>query len=94
MLYLLTGVEKKEEELEQIANKIVTLGRLRNLELGLSSDDDLLPERFYSEPIGRMDADKTAVSREAYKEEVRTYYRLRGWNERGEPLSNMKDKVE
>jgi aldehyde:ferredoxin oxidoreductase len=94
MLYLLTGVEKKEEELEQIANKIVTLGRLRNLELGLSSDDDLLPERFYSEPIGRMDADKTAVSREAYKEEIHTYYRLRGWNERGEPLSNMKDKVE
>jgi len=50
-LYLLTGMEKSQEELKEIANNTVTLGRWFNIKNRFGSKDDLLPERFYNEPL-------------------------------------------
>ena len=85
MLFLLTGMEKGRGALEEIANNIVTLGRMRNIELGLTKEDDRLPGRFYKEPLGLKDSARHAVSMAEYREEIGRYYRLRKWDENGVP---------
>jgi len=85
MLFLLTGNEKKREKLEQIANNLITLGRLYNIKSGLSIRDDILPERFFSEPIGIPGSDGSAVSKERYFQQLTQYYRMRNWDEKGVP---------
>ncbi len=84
-LYLLTGIEKDREELERIANNIVTLGRLYNIKYGLTMKDDLLPERFFTEPIGPEGSNGNVVLKSDYIKELQNYYLLRGWNSEGIP---------
>jgi aldehyde:ferredoxin oxidoreductase len=85
MLYLLTGIEKGRDELERTANDIVTLGRLWNVNSGLSYRDDILPERFYNEPVGLENTKGHTVSREDYEKQVGSYYGMRNWDEKGVP---------
>jgi aldehyde:ferredoxin oxidoreductase len=85
MLYLLTGIEKTKREMEAIANNIVTLGRRYNIESGLTIQDDIIPDRFFTEQIGRLDSEKSSVSKEEYMQALKEYFRLRNWNEYGIP---------
>ena len=84
-LYLLTGIKKSKNELVKTANNIVTLGRLYNIKNGLNLYDDLLPERFYTEPNISEGAEGKIISKKDYMEEIKKYYSLRGWNEEGIP---------
>jgi aldehyde:ferredoxin oxidoreductase len=88
MLYLLTGIEKGREELERAANDIVTIGRLWNVNGGLTTRDDLLPGRFYNEPLGHENTKGHTVSKEDFKRQLRSYYRMRNWDEEGVPIEN------
>jgi aldehyde:ferredoxin oxidoreductase len=88
-LYLLTGMRKDKEELERIANKIVTIGRQYNVRSGLNQQQDLLPERFYTEPLDSEGARGQTVSRADYNRELRLYYEMRGWNDRGTPSDTV-----
>jgi aldehyde:ferredoxin oxidoreductase len=85
MLYLLTGMEKKEEDFIDIANHIVTMGRNYNLREGLSAEEDMLPDRFFSEPNDSLNSGGHTVDREAYRQEIGRYYALRGWDSQGVP---------
>lgn len=84
-LYLLTGMRKNKEELERTANRIVTIGRQYNIRSGLTWQQDLLPERFYTEPLDSDGAQGQTVSRADYERELQLYYGMRGWNDRGIP---------
>jgi aldehyde:ferredoxin oxidoreductase len=81
MLHLLTGMNKDKQDLEEIANNIITLGRWYNVNTGLGSADDYLPDRFYSE----KSQDNVTVSKPEYTEEIRRYYAMRNWDEEGIP---------
>ena len=85
MLYLLTGIQKDRDELERKANEIVTLGRLWNVRCGLTVRDDMLPERFYEEPVGLENKKGHAVSKDDYEKKIKTYYGMRNWDEKGVP---------
>ena len=85
VLYLLTGIEKKKKDLEEIANIIVTMGRWYNIKSGLTSADDLLPERFYTEHLDPQDPDGSRLSKSEYNDEIRKYYSLRNWGPEGIP---------
>jgi aldehyde:ferredoxin oxidoreductase len=85
MLYLLTGMKKKEEDFIGIANHIVTMGRSYNLQDGLSTEDDMLPERFFSEASDSLNSGGHTLNREAYRQEIVRYYALRGWDDKGVP---------
>ncbi|UCB46640.1 MAG: aldehyde ferredoxin oxidoreductase C-terminal domain-containing protein, partial [Spirochaetota bacterium] len=82
---LLTGIEKTQKEFEEIANNIVTLGRLYNIGKGLTMVDDILPDRFFSEPVGIDGSKGNIVSKEDYIESLKQYYRLRNWDDNGVP---------
>ncbi len=85
LLYLLTGMEKRQEELKGIANDIVTLGRVYNLKCGLTEADDLLPARFFEEPLLAGGSSGRTVPRADYLAELKRYYALRNWSEEGVP---------
>ncbi len=84
-LYLLTGIEKNRSDFVEIANNIVTLGRWYNINAGLTSADDLLPERFYTEPLDPEDQGGSKLSKSEYNDEIRKYYSLRNWSSDGVP---------
>jgi aldehyde:ferredoxin oxidoreductase len=89
VLYLLTGMEKKRDDFVEIANRIVTLGRWYNLQEGLSVEEDMLPNRFYTEPNESLNSGGRTVDREAFRREIGKYYALRGWDERGVPPGTL-----
>lgn len=80
-----TGLDVDESRLKEIANNISTLRRLINLREGWSKEDDMLPPRFFKEPING----KTA-SKEDFIYMLEEYYRLRGWDEGGKPLKALR----
>jgi len=73
------------EELKKIANNTVTLGRWFNIKNRFGSKDDLLPERFYNEPLLSEGSDGFKVDKKDYLREVQYYYSLRNWDENGIP---------
>ena len=85
MLYLLTGVQKNKNDFEDIANNIISAGRWYNIKAGLTMKDDLLPERFFSEPNNSKNSGGRTVLKEEYINSIKKYYALRNWNEDGIP---------
>jgi aldehyde:ferredoxin oxidoreductase len=50
----------------------------------MTGADESLPRRFFEEPIGSQ---KVVVKREDFEKMKQDYYKLRGWNERGELIA-------
>ena len=88
MMSGITGLDFSTARLEEIANRIATVERLFNLEAGLTSADDTLPERFSLEPI-MVAGEERAVSEEAISRMRDDYYRARGWDAEGKPTSKL-----
>ncbi|MGC8786282.1 MAG: aldehyde ferredoxin oxidoreductase family protein [Anaerolineae bacterium] len=82
IIHLSTGLELDLPTLRQIANEITTLARCFNVREGFGPADDLLPNRFHDEPI-----DGHIITRDELALMLSDYYRLRGWDEHGYPLS-------
>jgi aldehyde:ferredoxin oxidoreductase len=77
------GTSYKAEDLLLIGERIWNLERLFNLAAGFDHSKDMLPERFLKEEIHAGPAEGQ-VNR--LNEMLPEYYRLRGWNNKGEPL--------
>lgn len=82
ILYLVTGFKYEKTDLQQIAADIKDNTRRFNLREGLTSADDTLPERIFT--------NKLETGENITKQELQTlvteYYKQRGWNTRGVPL--------
>jgi aldehyde:ferredoxin oxidoreductase len=79
-----TGVEYTPESLKQIGERIYLTERFYNCENGFSHADDLLPERFYSEPgTSGEGIDVPPIDKARFEEELQKYYRIRGLSEDG-----------
>lgn len=78
-----TGWDYTVEELKTVANRIVTSSRMFNVKRGFGKKDDALPKRFYKEGL--------SDTIDAYPEEdlhtlLEDYYKLRNWDEEGNPF--------
>ncbi len=80
-----TGFEHTGESLKKIGEKITDLARRYNLRNGRKHMDDILPDRFFNETslAGFMRGKK--LDRDLFNELVGQYYKLKGWNQKGEP---------
>jgi aldehyde:ferredoxin oxidoreductase len=87
-----TGKEYNSGILETIAERVITLERQFNLLCGLTKDDDLLPERFFSESITAEGKEKI-LDRENFSSMRKEYYRLFGWDENGVPSQEILRKL-
>jgi aldehyde:ferredoxin oxidoreductase len=76
------GTSYTAEDLLLTGERVWNAERLFNLKEGFNGTDDALPARFTDEPVSK-EKGKEMVSR--VKDMLPEYYRIRGWNEKGEP---------
>jgi aldehyde:ferredoxin oxidoreductase len=82
MLSAVTGWDMDPDELARVGERVVTIKKLFNVREGWTRAEDTLPDRFLEEPLegGPVTA---ALSRPALDRMIASYYRARGWDERG-----------
>ncbi|MEW6529377.1 MAG: aldehyde ferredoxin oxidoreductase family protein [Thermodesulfobacteriota bacterium] len=82
MIKATTGLDLDKEGMRNIARKIANDTRTFNLREGLTVQDDMLPRRFFTEPL--PETGKT-ISEDQMRQLLADYYRVRGWDEQGRP---------
>jgi len=78
----ITGEEISPKNLLLIGERIITAERMFNIRMGLTSEDDRLPEKFTSEKIKSGPAKGEVVELDKM---LSKYYRLMGWTAEGIP---------
>lgn len=86
ILNALTGSNHTEKSLMETGARITNLARTYNLRNGRKHTDDILPERFFKEEslAGFMKGKK--LDKDFFISLIQKYYKVRGWNEKGEPV--------
>jgi aldehyde:ferredoxin oxidoreductase len=86
ILKAVTGWDTGIAELQRIGERILTTMRLFNIREGLTSADDVLPERFFH-PKTDSPVSKVHLDRELYDKGKRYFYSLMGWDSNGVPTA-------
>ena len=88
-----TGLNHTAESLAETGTRITNLARRYNLRNGRKYTDDILPERFFKEESlsGFMKGKK--IDKDYFLKMIREYYKLRGWNKKGEPGKEVLKKL-
>ncbi len=77
----LQGSDMPVDDLKALANSLLTRARRLNFAMGLSSEDDWLPERFMTEPLD----EKPPVDEAELRGWLTSYWVQRGWGVEGLP---------
>ncbi len=81
-----TGAPFTAQDLMKIGERIYYQERIMNAQNGFTADDDMLPERFFTEAGSGGDGiDIPPIDREEFLAALAAYYRVRGLDERGMP---------
>ncbi len=84
LLTAVTGVVYSPQRLKEIGRRIVLTERYYNCSNGFTRSDDVLPERFFTEPgSSGDDIAILPIDRIRFEEELDKYYRIRGLNVNG-----------
>ncbi len=84
LLSAATGVEYSPQALKTIGERIYLTERYYNQQLGFSCQDDLLPERFFTEAGSSGDGiEVPPIDRSRFEAELQKYYRIRGLDSQG-----------
>ena len=81
----LTGVDLDTEQLYQIGRNITALERMINARLGLTADDDTLPDRWFDEPNDAGPFQGESIDRAEFAAMKQRFYKISGLDERGMP---------
>ncbi|MEI7988566.1 MAG: aldehyde ferredoxin oxidoreductase C-terminal domain-containing protein [Chloroflexota bacterium] len=85
MLAAVTGWETSDYEIMRMGEKRLHLMRIYNQREGITSESDILPDRFYEEAIESGPRKGDILDRQVFHQAVLMYYAMMGWNERGVP---------
>ncbi len=92
MWNLATGFDHTIESYLLAGERIWNLIRLFNLREGLDSTEDNLPPRFFNDPFTKGPAKGIVLSEKGFRQSLKEYYYLRGWNVKGIPTEKkLKD---
>ena len=69
-----------ETNLMQTGERIYNLEKLFNYREGFTRADDVVPDRFYEEPLTVGDRKGAVLTRGQFKTMMDDYYRKRGWD--------------
>jgi len=86
LLSAVTGWNTSSYEIMRWGERRLHLMRVYNLREGISASHDVLPDRFFDEPIARGRLAGARLDRARFREVVQTYYRMMGWDDDGQPL--------
>lgn len=87
-LYAATGLEMTWKDLNVIADRIYALIRgfwVREFGKNWTKDMDVPPARWFEEPLSKGPMKNAKLDRTKYNVMLKTYYKKRGWDERGIP---------
>ncbi|OPL11706.1 MAG: hypothetical protein AVO39_05155 [delta proteobacterium MLS_D] len=90
---VITGWNMTLEELERIAERIYTLERFINIRREAGRYRDSLPWRVMNEPIPEGPSRGRFCPRDDLYKMLAAYYRLRGWDEQGNPTEAVLQKL-
>jgi aldehyde:ferredoxin oxidoreductase len=79
MLTAITGIDWREDELMRTGERIFTLERMFNCREGFRREDDVLPGRFFEEPLTVGEKKGAVLKRDAFNEMLDGYYKERDW---------------
>lgn len=85
LLKVVTGWDFTVDELLEVGARRLNLMRLFNNREGLTRADDRLPKKFYRALQGEGPTAGIALTTEEIESAIDEYYRLAGWNSKGEP---------
>ena len=87
-----TGWNTSVMEQFRVAERILTMCRLYNIQEGFTDADDKLPERFFNPTNGGPMAD-IKLDHEEMEKAKRYYYHLMGWDKIGVPLAEKLEEL-
>jgi aldehyde:ferredoxin oxidoreductase len=87
-----TGRDISLEEFLAVGERIWNLERLFNIRAGFGRGDDQLPERCY-QPIQGEASEGAVMDRRKFSDMLDEYYRLRGWDEQGNPTEEKLEEL-
>jgi aldehyde:ferredoxin oxidoreductase len=80
-----TGIKTTVEDLLLASERIYNLTRAISIREGMTSKEDWLPERSFMDPVPEGTVKGATLDKSKFKKMVKTYYKLRGWDEKGVP---------
>jgi len=87
-LSAITGIEWTEEEFQKAGERIYNLERAFNCREGFAREDDVLPDRFFEEPLSLGPHKGAVLNRQEFQKMLTDYYNERGWDDKtGRPSS-------
>ena len=78
----ITGSQWTKEDFVKTGERIFNLEKMLNYREGFDIEDDVLPERFYKEPLTVGDKKGAVVDRKEFAKKLHDYYIERGWDEK------------
>jgi aldehyde:ferredoxin oxidoreductase len=95
LIQLATDMRFTKAQLMEVGERIYTIERMFNLREGFSRKDDMLPERYFTEPtpIGLPMARGKKIDRDRFEKMLDEYYALHGWDENGVPKKETLDRL-
>ncbi len=78
----ITGTNWNEDDFNKTGERIYNLEKMINFREGFAIEDDILPERFYKEPLTVGEKKGTVLKREEFKQTLQDYYSERGWDQK------------
>jgi aldehyde:ferredoxin oxidoreductase len=85
----ITGWKTSAYEIMRFGERQIHLMRLYNLREGGNPSEDILPERFFQDPLissGRLEGVK--LDKELFSDLIIYYYKMMGWDASGKPLDS------
>jgi aldehyde:ferredoxin oxidoreductase len=95
-LHAATGLDIGWDELHTIADRVYTLMRafwVREFGEKWSAEMDYPPARWFDEPLNKGALKGAKLDKTKYEVMLKTYYKKRGWNERGIPTKTTLEKL-
>jgi aldehyde:ferredoxin oxidoreductase len=92
LLSLASGISFTQEDFERATERILALERAFNLRAGMSTKDDTLPPRMW-EPIPGGPKKGFQFDPQSFREALKNYYHLHGWDENGVPTQKTLESL-
>jgi len=88
-----TGIKTTVEDLLRASERVYNLTRAISICEGLTSKEDWLPERSFADPVPEGAVKGATLDKSKFKKMVKTYYKLRGWDEKGVPTQEKLEEL-
>lgn len=93
MWNLATGFDHTVEGYLKAGERIWNLIRLFNLREGMNPETDTLPIKFFKESFTKGRSKGIFIKKQEFEKSLKEYYTLRGWNEKGIPISEKLNEL-